>query len=278
MLNKPAYVFAPRNQDALLLRIISAAVLAPLAVAATCIGGPIFAGLVAFLCVLMAFEWSRMIERAEATPVFYALSLGGAAAMILAAAEQYEIAYLVCSASGVAAAIVSRRGSGSCRWAAFGALYILVPSVALVWLRESAQSGQGLVLLLFAIVWAADTGGYVGGRLIGGPKLSPAISPAKTWAGAVGGIVAGGLSAYFAAPLIFGSGPKLAYMAVGSSLGFISIAGDMTESAIKRYFGIKDLSGFVPGHGGVLDRLDGMIFVTTAVTLALYGHRFLLGE
>lgn len=268
---------APRSKDALALRIASAAALAPLAIGASWLGGPVFAGLVAFLCVLMAFEWSRMIERAELTPVFYALGLGGAAAMILAAGEYYAWAYAACAASGVGAAAASLKGSGKWRWAAFGAAYFIAPSIALVWLRESVEDGRGLVLLLFAIVWAADTGGYVGGRLVGGPKLSPGISPAKTWAGAVGGLIAGAIAAVIGAPLIFDAAAQGAYFAMGAGLGFASIVGDMMESAFKRLFGIKDMSGFIPGHGGVLDRLDGMIVVTMAVTAALYGHSLLAG-
>src|SRR3990167_5690152 len=141
----------------------------------------------------MAFEWSRMIERAELTPVFFALGLGGAIALILAAGERYGLAHLPCAASGAAAAAAATGGAGKWKWAAFGAAYFLAPSVALIWLRETADGGRGFLILLFAIVWSADTGGYVAGRIVGGPKLSPKISPAKTWAGAAGGLIAGGL-------------------------------------------------------------------------------------
>ncbi len=267
----------PRSSDALALRIASAAILAPAALGASWIGGRLFASLVAFLCVLMAFEWARMIERRELSAVFYALAIGGAAAMMLAAAGRYEIAFAVCAASGTAAAMLSGKSARSWKWAAFGAGYILAPSVALIWLRESADNGRGLVLLLFAIVWAADTGGYIAGRLVGGPKLSPLLSPAKTWAGAVGGLMLGAVAAIVGASLIFKTGDVAAYAAMGASLGLASIVGDMAESSFKRTFGIKDMSGFIPGHGGVLDRLDGMIFATTAVTAALFGHSLVAG-
>lgn len=267
----------PRRRDSLALRVASAVVLGPAAIAASWYGGPIFPGLVAFLCVLMAYEWSRMIERAQMTPVFYALGGGSAIAMIFAAAGHYLVAFAVCTASGAAAAFASLKRSRNWKWAAFGAAYILAPSVALVWLRQDVQDGRALLLLLFAIVWSADTGGYIAGRLIGGPKLSPTVSPAKTWAGAVGGLVAGALATVFGAPLIFGEAAHGAYIAMGASLGLASILGDMTESAFKRSFGIKDMSGFIPGHGGVLDRLDGMIFVTIAVTAVLYGNSLVAG-
>lgn len=268
----------PRSKDTLALRVASAAALGPAAIATSWIGGPVFAGLVAFLCVLMAFEWSRMIERAELTPVFFALGGGGAAALIFAAGENYELAFLVCAASGGVAAIAAMRGSRKWNWAAFGAAYFIAPSVALIWLRENADGGRSFLILLFAIVWSADTGGYVAGRLVGGPKLSPKISPAKTWAGAAGGLVAGGIAAAIGAPLLFGEAANAGYIAMGAGLGFASIVGDMVESGFKRNFGIKDMSGFIPGHGGVLDRLDGMIFATVAVTAVLYGHILVAGR
>jgi phosphatidate cytidylyltransferase len=250
----------------------SAAVLAPAALAASWVGGPVFAGLVAFLCVLMAFEWARMVERDPGSRVFHALAISSALAIGFAAAGAYPVGFGAALLGGLAAGLLARRGEGSARWAAFGAIYFIVPAVALIWLRESVENGRGLVLLLFAIVWSADTGGYLGGRLVGGPKLSPAVSPAKTWAGAVGGLIMGAIAGQVGAALIFGDASNLSYAAIGASLGLSSILGDMAESAFKRVHGIKDMSGFIPGHGGVLDRLDGMIFATAAMTAVLYGH------
>jgi phosphatidate cytidylyltransferase len=266
-----------RTKDSLALRIASAVVLGPMAIGASWLGGPIFAGLVAFLCVLMAYEWSRMIEGVEMTPVFYALGGGGALSLILAAAGRYEIALAICVAAGALSAYLSMKGARRAKWAAFGAAYILVPCVALIWLRQSVDDGRGLLLLIFAIVWSADTGGYVAGRLVGGPKLSPLVSPAKTWAGAAGGLVAGAIAATIGGPVLFGEAAVGAYAAMGASLGLASILGDMAESAFKRSFGIKDMSNFIPGHGGVLDRLDGMIFATIAVTIVLFGHSLVSG-
>lgn len=276
-MKSPDKPVAPRSKDTLALRVASAAVIGPASIAASWIGGPVFAGLVAFLCVLMAFEWARMVENRELTPVFFALGLGGAAALILAAGEYYRAAFVVSALAGAAAAAGALAGSKKSGWAGFGALYFIAPSVALIWLRESAENGRGFLLLLFAIVWAADTGGYIAGRLVGGPKLSPRISPAKTWAGAVGGLMLGGLAASLGAPLFLGESAGLGYAAMGASLGLVSIIGDMAESAFKRIFGIKDMSGFIPGHGGVLDRLDGMIFATSAVTAVLYAHILFAG-
>ncbi|MCB2113009.1 MAG: phosphatidate cytidylyltransferase [Parvularculaceae bacterium] len=277
MIDENGKASAPRSKDTLALRIASAMLLAPLAVGASWAGGSAFAGLVAFLSVLMAYEWARMIERDELTPVFYALAIGAAAAMVLAAAERYAGAYAVCAVSALAAGAGSMRGARRPLWAGLGAFYFIAPSIALIWLREDVADGRGLVLLLFAIVWSADTGGYIGGRLIGGPRISPAISPAKTWAGAIGGLMAGAFATAIGAPVFFGEPARAVHLIVGAVLGVASISGDMAESGIKRRFAIKDMSGFIPGHGGVLDRLDGMIFVTTAVTLVVYGHRLIAG-
>lgn len=265
---------APRARDGLLLRVASAAVLAPVTLLASWAGGPIFASLVAFLCVLMAYEWARMVEGEETSMAFYALASASAAAMTLAAAGYYPFAYLAAIAGGAGAFAGSKGRRG---WAAFGAAFFIAPAIALLWLRQENEAGAGLTLLLFAIVWAADTGGYTGGRLVGGPKLSPSISPAKTWAGAAGGLIFGALAAAIAAPRLLGWPADGLAIAVGGGLGVASIVGDMAESAIKRRFGVKDMSGFIPGHGGVLDRLDGMIFATSAMTAALYAHSLIRG-
>ena len=265
---------APRARDGLLMRVASAAVLAPVTLFASWAGGPIFAGLVAFLCVLMAFEWARMVEGEETSMVFFALAAASAAAMTLAAAGYYPFAFLAAIAGGAGAFAGSRGRRG---WAAFGAAFFIAPAIALLWLREENEAGAGLTLLLFAIVWAADTGGYTGGRLVGGPKLNPSISPAKTWAGAAGGLIFGAMAAAIAAPRLLGWPADGFAMAVGGGLGVASIIGDMAESAVKRRFGVKDMSGFIPGHGGVLDRLDGMIFATSAMTAALYAHSLIRG-
>ncbi len=266
---------SPRGRDALMLRIASAAVLAPLTLLASWAGGPVFAALVAFLCVLMSFEWARMVEGTETSAVFYALGAASAAALTLAAAGYYQFAFLAAAAGAAGSYFGAAKHRG---WAAFGAAFFLGPAIALLWLREEHELGGGLTLLLFAIVWAADTGGYTGGRLVGGPKLSPAISPAKTWAGAAGGLIFGAIAALVLAPALLGWDEAGLALAVGGGLGLASIVGDMAESAIKRRFGIKDMSGFIPGHGGVLDRLDGMIFATSAMTAALYALRILSGS
>lgn len=254
------------------MRIASAAVLAPIAIGAAYAGGPAFAALVAFAAVIMVFEWTRMIEGREFSAVFYVLAVGSSAALAAAAADRYAPGLAACALASVGAGAAARLTGGRTLWAAFGAVYILAPCVALLWLREAFEHGREMTLMLFLIVWAADTGGYMGGRLVGGPKMSPAVSPAKTWAGAVGGVLLGGLAGLLVSTWIYDSSNEAFYIMVGASLGLASILGDMAESAFKRTFGVKDVSHFIPGHGGALDRLDGMIFATTAMTLTLYFH------
>lgn len=260
------------SDGSLVKRIVSAAVLVPAAVAATYAGGAVFAAVVAFAAVIMIFEWTRMVDGRDFTPAFYGLAAAGAAAMTLAGAGRFELAYGVCAAGAVLGAALARWGARRPGWAGLGAAYILAPSVALIWLRNDVENGRALALMLFVIVWAADSGGYFAGRLVGGPRMSPAVSPAKTWAGAVGGLLLGSLAGAVVARWIYGEGPTGLYALAGGLLGLSSILGDMAESAIKRLFGVKDASQLIPGHGGALDRLDGMIFATTAMTLALFLH------
>jgi phosphatidate cytidylyltransferase len=233
----------------------------------------VFAALVAFAATVMVFEWTRMATGKDFTNAFAGLAATCAAALALAAAGNFGAALATALAGGLACAFVGRADAREPRWIAVGALYIVAPSIGLIWLRESVHDGRALTLMLFLIVWAADSGGYFAGKLLGGPRMSPAISPAKTWAGAAGGLLLGALAGFLGAQAIWGSQSAPAFAAVGACLGVASILGDMAESAVKRRFGVKDSSGFIPGHGGALDRLDGMIFATTVMCLVLYGHR-----
>ena len=150
-----------------------------------------------------------------------------------------------------------------------GWLYLLIGAGSLYWLRSDPVAGLVDVLFLLVVVWSSDIGAYVFGRLLGGPKLAPAISPGKTWAGAIGGLlcamVIGLLVTRVAAP-----GPLLHALVVAALLSVASQFGDLLESGLKRHFGVKDSSRLIPGHGGVFDRLDGVLAAApVAVLLAL---------
>lgn len=257
---------APASTRSLILRFLSALVLAPVVIAAVHYGGRAFAGLIAFLNVVMIFEWTRMVERREFSSGFYVLSAGAAFAFYAAASGAYGVAFSVCAGSGAAAFALAKHSGRLGIWPAIAAPYIVAPSIALVWLRFDAENGRLLTFLLFIVVWAADTGAFITGKLLGGPKISHALSPSKTWAGIGGGVVGGAAAGAGGAAYFWDAGLMAPCVAAGAVLGAASVCGDLAESAFKRNFGYKDISGFIPGHGGVLDRLDGMIFATTAMT------------
>lgn len=258
----------PREvRRALILRIISAALLAAPTIAAVLAGGRAFTALVTFAAMLMVFEWTRMVERRAYSWRFWALALGAAAALALAGAGHYIYALALCAGAGFIAMLPF--GSGGARaWPAVAAPYIIAPSIALIWLRFDPENGRTLTILIFATVWAADTGAFITGKLLGGPKISHALSPSKTWTGIGGGVLGGALVGAGAAAVVYGPSAAAAFLLPGGMLGAASVAGDLAESAFKRRFRVKDISGLIPGHGGVLDRLDGMIFATGAMTSA----------
>ena len=148
-------------------------------------------------------------------------------------------------------------------------LYIGAPTVALTWLRGDVE-GRGWTLMLIAVVWAADIGAFAVGSLLRGPKLWPRFSPNKTWSGFVGGLVAAMLAAeaiLFLPTHEAGPGPRAAAL-VGLAVGFAAMGGDLWESMLKRRFGVKDSGSLIPGHGGLLDRVDGLMFGALVMAFA----------
>lgn len=149
-----------------------------------------------------------------------------------------------------------------------GLAYVLPAALSLVWLRADPAAGRANVLFVVLLVWASDVGAYLVGRLVGGPRLAPRISPGKTWSGAVGGLasaVAVGLTAAVILP-----GASFAWAAlVGALLGLVAQAGDLMESALKRHYGVKDSGHIIPGHGGLLDRLDALLLAAPAAALVV---------
>ena len=177
---------------------------------------------------------------------------------------------------GIAAAIASRKRTERAADAGYGVFYIAPACIILVWLRDptsegfSTPFGPGVAwtVILFAVTWAADIGAYATGRLIGGPKLWPRISPNKTWAGFVGGLVLATLTAIGLGAVL----PELRISPLASGIiglfgGAATMAGDLWESVLKRRFGVKDSGDLIPGHGGLLDRVDGLMFAAIALGL-----------
>jgi phosphatidate cytidylyltransferase len=239
--------------------------MAPLALAAVLLGAPYFDALVALSCGVLAWEWRRLCGGGRFGAVGWLL-LGGVLAVVGAAAVGQFMAagvLALCAAAAVYGAL-ARRGSASALWHAAGVLYLAVPSVALLWLQ--ARAGSGAVLWLFLVVWATDIAAYAVGRGLGGPRLAPRFSPRKTWAGLGGGVLAAAATGALLAPAL-GISSRAILGALSALISLVAQGGDLAESAIKRRFQIKDMSGLIPGHGGLFDRVDGLLAAAPAVAL-----------
>lgn len=145
-------------------------------------------------------------------------------------------------------------------WKVAGFVYALLPALSLLWIRDRAPQGLELLLWIFIVTWTTDIGAYFAGRAIGGPKLAPRISPNKTIAGLIGGMVSAGLAGYAWAEL---TSLSAVLFWLAPLLAFAAQAGDLFESWMKRRAGVKDSGNWLPGHGGALDRLDGLVVVAT---------------
>jgi phosphatidate cytidylyltransferase len=248
----------------LVTRVVAALVLAPLAIGAAYAGGFWWTALATLGAIGLYVEWLMVVSATRDRRVV----AGGIAALAVAglclAARRIDVA-LVVLALGLAAVVglsAERR-----RWTAAGFLYAAAAFLASVLVRLDQIEGLVALILVLLVVWATDISGYFVGRSVGGPKLWPRISPNKTWAGAIGGFVASLLvAAGFAAFGLARTGPVLL---LGACLSIASQLGDLLESAIKRHFGVKDSSHIIPGHGGLMDRLDG--YVAAIVMAAIFG-------
>ena len=236
--------------------------LATAAVVAAWFGGPWLAGACGAAVVAMSYEWARMSEPDQLVPAF-AFSLAGSLGAVMFASWQ-RLDYAVMWLAACAAISATRRRSlvGVIETAG-GAIYIGLPAAVFLWLRTRGVEGLETVLALFAIIWAADSFAYFGGKLIGGPKVAEGLSPKKTWSGIITGVIAGA-AAGAGCGTLFQTAPDLrvAWFAIGALIAFTGLMGDLIESFLKRRFGVKDASRLIPGHGGVLDRIDGLMAAT----------------
>ena len=232
----------------------------PLAIAAVWSGGLIFAELVILLGVMMAWEWSRLVQGTPWTIAFACLAAGVIAAGSLMAWGSVVYALTALAVAWACSIIIDRLAGKMVFWALFGVPYVTLPVIALIGLRNDADYGLAGVIWIFAVVWATDIFAYFAGRSIGGPKLAPRASPNKTWAGLLGG-VAGAAVAGTITAMTIGQTSVLILAAISACLAVFAQAGDIAESAVKRHFGVKDSSHLIPGHGGVMDRLDGLVMV-----------------
>jgi phosphatidate cytidylyltransferase len=252
------------GQRNLITRVASAVVLVPLAIAAAWAGGWYWATLVTLCAIGLFVEWLMVTGAGGNTPLVVT------SAVILAIAAPFLViqnvgAALVVLALGVVA--VALRASTGRSWAIGGFLYAAAAQAASIVVRLDRSEGFAALVFILLVVWCTDIGGYFAGRGVGGAKLWPRVSPNKTWAGAVGGFAASLMvAAGFAASSFGKMGPLLM---IAAALSVASQLGDLFESAVKRRFGVKDSSHIIPGHGGLMDRLDG--FVAAAVLAAILG-------
>lgn len=254
---------AEKGSRNLMMRVLAALVLAPAAIAIAYAGGWLWLGLVTLAAIGLYVEWLTIVgARAPRVMAAGIMTLVGAA--IWLGIGRIGPIYVIVVLGVIVAALLSPHRRG---WAALGGCYAFAALIASVLLRLDQVWGFAALMFVLLIVWVTDIGGYFAGRGIGGPKLWPRVSPKKTWAGAIGGfllslVVAGGF-----AGLGYGqAGPLLLLAAV---LSIASQLGDLFESAVKRRFGVKDSSHIIPGHGGLMDRLDG--FVAAVVLAAIFG-------
>lgn len=255
------------------VRLLSAAVLAPLVLLAVYLGGPYLDALILMGGAAMTFEWARLtawrrprVSEAVAT----AAVIGAVAAYALAAWGTAAVLLLV--GALLVLLLQGRRPAQGARLA-LGVVYVGGACLSILWLRERPEIGLLLIVWLVALVWATDTAAYAAGRAIGGPRLAPQISPKKTWSGLIGGMVAAAAMSVGIAllwpevPVMLALGGPIVMAVVGALLAVVEQAGDLLESALKRRAGVKDASGLIPGHGGVLDRCDGLLAVSLALAL-----------
>lgn len=259
------------------IRALSALVLAPIVLGAVWLGDLPFLLMIAVAIILMACEWARL----TCAPNWYiegcilAVSGLAAAQLIVQSGETSGVLQisLVCVTILAGMSLIGFMGrvrGEQLRWRLLGVPYISLGPASLVWLREQENVGLTLILWLLLVIWAMDIGAYFAGRAIGGPKLAPRVSPNKTWAGLIGGMTSAAIVGGAVAS-VSGFRPVLLLAVVSALLGAWSQAGDIAESYVKRHFGVKDMSNLIPGHGGILDRLDGLLFAAPAMVPIVIG-------
>ena len=249
-------------------RPVFGVVLALIVIAAIYGGTPYLAIVVAATAFFAAREWHRIVgegasapELAPTTATIWLML----AAFVLWPRGIAPYIVLLCGTLVVLAVSMTRRNRPL--WRASGVLYLGIPSLAIMTLRDTPPHGAWLIGALFAVVWATDTGALVVGNLVGGPKFSPVLSPNKTWSGTIGGIIAAAIAEAVFIAVIGGHAGAAAMF--GAALAVFAHFGDLFESWVKRHFHIKDSGSLIPGHGGVLDRIDSTLSAVVALEIAV---------
>ena len=270
------------------VRFFSAAVLVPIVLAAVVAGHVFFVFLVGCCAVVMVMEWvilcghsghrestsrGRLNRHFHNPPalILLAVVLAGIVGLLFSQIAMTIVLAvvsvpMVACVGGGQKQVDGQKGS----WLlAAGAAYILIPCAALVWMRLSVENGFSVVIWVLAVVWATDIGAYVVGRTLGGARLAPVISPNKTWSGLIGGVIAAAASGVLLGDVLALSPPAFLLALAGAGLAVIAQGGDLLESAIKRRRKVKDSGWLIPGHGGILDRVDGLLTAAPVAALTV---------
>ncbi|MCB1501703.1 MAG: CDP-archaeol synthase [Bauldia sp.] len=248
----------------LIPRIASSLVLIAIAVVATWYGGLVAALVVAAIAAAVHLEWAGVTEHRSGPALPFTVAV--AAALVLYGLGLPMVGLVL----GVLAAAVATI-TGPRPWRAVGIVYALVLGFSLLILRDSVDHGLAAVGFVVTTVAATDIGAFAAGRTLGGPKLWPAVSPKKTWSGAIGGLAAGVLGGW-AAAAVLEPAATAGLVIVSILLSVVSQFGDLFESYVKRRFGAKDSGHLVPGHGGMMDRVDGLVFAAAVAVVVGVGH------
>ena len=265
-------VAQPPSFGPLSIRIASALVLAPPALGAVYLGGPYAEALVLLVAAVLAWEWARLCGEGRLERSGWIVIAASILAVLLAAFGLYAMAGWLLLAGALVAglsAFHSAHERAAAPWYAFGVVYVALPTIAFLWLRRDPSDGLGLVIWILAVVWATDIMAFFCGRAIGGAKLAPSWSPKKTWAGLIGGAVAAFIAGFGVALYNEWQNPGL-IAGLSVLLALVEQSGDLLESRVKRRFGAKDSSNLIPGHGGLLDRVDGLLAASLAVAAVVW--------
>ena len=249
------------------IRAASAVVLIPAAVAAVYFGGWVLLLLVSVSVALLALEWGGMSAPGAPIRIAAAVMVAVLAALFVAYYGHYRIAWVIAGIGAVVAAIVGRSLSERAGDAAYGVVYIAPAVLALFWIR-AMPNGISWTIMVFAVAWAADIFAFAVGSAVKGPKLWPRFSPNKTWSGFFGGLAGAMVAALLVSRFTDAKLTLLSAALVGLAGGLATMAGDLWESMLKRRFGVKDSGDLIPGHGGLLDRVDGLMFAIVVVAAA----------
>ncbi|HKT52894.1 MAG TPA: phosphatidate cytidylyltransferase [Caulobacteraceae bacterium] len=271
--SRPARGFDWRNLG---LRAASAVVLIGAALVAVFVD-QLFFVMISIAVAVLAIEWAAMSTRRAPLRVALIITVAALAPLFIAYVHHYRwsfpMAWALIFPGALLAAVLAGVLSEGPGDTAFGVVYIAGPCLALSWIR-AMPNPVSWTILLFAVTWSADICAFLVGNALKGPKLWPRFSPNKTWSGFAGGLLGAmgaaiATSHYSTAKLSFGAAAL-----IGLSGGLATMAGDLWESMLKRRYGVKDSGDLIPGHGGLLDRVDGLMFAVLAVAGARLVHQY----